>query len=162
MKPLPPGIGMVQCEIERNQSGFNKFWPKYTLSLTSNRVELLNCKKQANSKTPHYKINLSNSENKYKQKGEEEYIGRLRATFNNQEFYIFDKNPKASDIKPGSGEVPRRQLGTILYPSDKMGDKAPRKLEVYLPLIEEDETPKSYVSWLDNEFKKSNIFFEYS
>ena len=66
MKPLPVDIGMLQCEIERNTSGFNKFWPKYTLSLTENRVDLLNSKKIANSKTSHYKINLSNCENKYK------------------------------------------------------------------------------------------------
>ena len=53
-------------------------------------------------------------------------------------------------------------MGTIIYPADKLGDKGPRKLEVYLPLIEEDETPTTYVSWKDDELKKSNVFFEYS
>ena len=62
MKPIPPELGMLQLILERNKSGFNKFWPKYTLSISNNKLELIHSKKLANSSTAHYKIEISNAE----------------------------------------------------------------------------------------------------
>jgi hypothetical protein len=64
-------------------------------------------------------------------------------------------------MKPGAKGVERRQYATIIYPPDKFGDKNPRKLEVYLPLITERQ-PTTFHSWPDNDLKKSNIYFEYN
>jgi hypothetical protein len=64
-------------------------------------------------------------------------------------------------MKKGQGGVERRQLGTIISPSDKIGNKEPRRLQVYLPHIGDDENPAAYISWKDNEQKKTNIEFEY-
>ena len=64
------------------------------------------------------------------------YIGRLRGAATGPEYYIFDKGLKRSDMKLGQGkELERRQLGTIIYPQDKLGDKGPRKMNVYVPHI---------------------------
>jgi hypothetical protein len=49
----------------------------------------------------------------------------------------------------------------VVYPPDKFGDKNPRKLEVYLPMIPELK-PTTFFSWPDDEYKKSNIYFEYN
>jgi len=67
MKPLPVEIGQLQCTIERNSSGFNKFWPKYTLMLSSNSSPMLSSKKLAKSKTSHYRIEIANQSEKFKQ-----------------------------------------------------------------------------------------------
>jgi len=93
-KPIPAEIGQILCDIERNNSGFNKFWPKYTLKMGDSTVELLTSKKLANSKTSHYKIDLANIENRYKKIDEESYIGRLRGTFTNHEYHLFDTGLK--------------------------------------------------------------------
>lgn len=66
MKSLPHEIGQLKCQIERNNSGMNKFWPKYTVILDGTKLALLSAKKLANSKTSHYRIELANSNNKYK------------------------------------------------------------------------------------------------
>jgi hypothetical protein len=161
LKPVPAEIGMVQCELTRNKSGFNKFWPRYELSVSGSKTPLLSSKKLANSKTSHYRIELANVDSKYKKDNEEPYIGRLRGTYSNYEFYIFDTGLKESDMKPGQAGAVRRQLGTLIYPPDKFGDKNPRKLEAYLPLVD-DDNPKDIGSWPDDDYKKSNIFFEYN
>jgi len=33
-RPIPPELGHIQCTIERDKKGMNKFWPKYTLHLS--------------------------------------------------------------------------------------------------------------------------------
>jgi len=64
-------------------------------------------------------------------------------------------------MKPGVKGDERRNMATIIYPPDKFGDKNPRKLEVYLPMIT-DQMQTTYSSWPDTEIRKSNIFFEYN
>lgn len=161
MKPIPPEIGQLQCDIDRQKSGLNKWWPRYDLSITGTKLLLLTSKKLANSKTSHYKIDLANTKNKYKKLGEEPYLGRLRGTFDNHQYHLFDTGLKKSEIKPGMKAVERRQYASIIYPPDKFGDKNPRKLEVYLPLITEKQ-PTEFYSWVDDDLKKENIFFEYN
>jgi hypothetical protein len=56
--PVPENLGFVQCTIERNTSGFNKLWPKYTMTLSDDKQMMLEAKKLASSKTPHYRIEL--------------------------------------------------------------------------------------------------------
>ena len=162
MKPIPPEIGQLQCDIERNTSGLNKFWPKYVLTLTDSKKELLTSKKLANSKTSHYRIDLAD-DGQYRKPEEESqsYIGRLRATFSNHEFYIYDTGLKQGEMKPGAEGVGRRQYGTVIYAPDKFGTRNPRKLEVYLPLIE-GKMPTKYLSWPDTDQRKQNIYFEYT
>ena len=39
MSPLPEEIGPIQCMIRRDQSGVNRFSPKYYLLLQENGIE---------------------------------------------------------------------------------------------------------------------------
>lgn len=127
----------------------NKFWPKYTVILDGTKLALLSAKKLANSKTSHYRIELANSNNKYKQQDEEHYIGRVRASAGNHEFFIFDTGINPADVNKKGVEGPeRRQFGTIVYSKDKYGDKNPREMKVYLPMI--DDSTTNYMSWPDN------------
>ena len=118
---------------------------------------MLTSKKIAKSKTSHYRIEVTNDSQKYVKDADDVYLGRLRGTLSNQILYIFDKGLKESDIKLGSGSIKRRQLGTICYAQDHYKDKHPRKMEIFLPFIQDNLMS----TWNDDESKKLNISFEY-
>ena len=97
MRPIPPELGVIQCTIERNSSGMNKFWPKYILKLSGdikNVGLMLEAKKIAQSKTPHYRIVINTGISKYSTKEEEDYLGRLRANHTKSEYHIFDSGAR--------------------------------------------------------------------
>ena len=155
--PVPENLGYIQCTIERNTSGFNKLWPKYTMVLSDDHTMMLEAKKLASSKTPHYRIELQSKNIANMEKNSEDnYLGRLRSNISSQEFYVYDKGLKSTDLKPGSKGVLRRQLGTILYVPDKIGSKGPRAVEVYLPTINTKDGSK-LTSWDDTDSKKSFV-----
>lgn len=56
MRPLPALIGQIQCTIERSKSGFDRIWPKYTLSLSAGNRVMLTGKKRSLNSTSNYMI----------------------------------------------------------------------------------------------------------
>jgi len=88
MKPLPKEVGILECTIVRNKSGFNYWNPKYTLILSDGERFLLNGKKRSGNKTSNYLITLDQDGLKKKGKG---FLGKLRANFMGTEFAIFDQ-----------------------------------------------------------------------
>ena len=91
------------------------------------------------------------------------YLGRLRSNFQSSEFYLFDggakEDPKKAAKQSLSGQH-RRQFATIIYTADQVKVKKPRRIQVYLPMI--DHQSNQIPSWPDNELKKSNVSFEYA
>ena len=159
MKPIPKQIGYVQCTIERNTSGVNKFFPKYTLKLSDGNKTMLIGDKISNSATSHYKINIDSSIPKA-----DTYLGRLRGNFGSTQMYIYGKglNPKeANKLGIDFKAQIRNQYGTIFYnEKDNFGKKIPRHMEVYIPHISEDMNEVTF--WEDKaDKKKENINFEY-
>lgn len=55
---------------------------------------MLEAKKIAQSKTPHYRIVINTGISKYSTKEEEDYLGRLRANHTKSEYHIFDSGAK--------------------------------------------------------------------
>lgn len=98
MKPLPALIGQVQCTITRSKSGFDRLFPKYTLSLSSGNKYLLTGKKRGMNSTSNYMITI---EQKKFEKESNGYLGKVRSNFLGTEFYLFDskENPKKVDDK---------------------------------------------------------------
>ena len=88
--------------ISRNKSGFNRFYPKYTLVLSDGKKFLLNAKKRSGNATSNYMITLDQDKFKKESKG---FLGKLRSNFLGTEFYMFNcgSNPKEaksiSDIR---------------------------------------------------------------
>lgn len=162
MRPIPPELGIVQCTIIRNSSGMNKFWPKYTLKLSGdikNVGMMLEAKKIAQSKTPHYRIVINTGISKYSSKEEEDYLGRLRSNHTKSEYHLYDsgaKDQKELDKMKGKGAL-RKQLGMVFYQEDNLGVKGPRRLEVYLPLIDPKDPNPTFACWEDDESKKQTI-----
>ena len=155
----------MQCTIERNSTGMNKFWPKYTLKLSygSSQGEqmMLVASKLAKSKTPHYRIEIQSESNKFSKNANDGYLGRLRSNIKGNMYFIFDNGCKPEEQKKFPSENLRRQLGSILYDSDSFKNKDQRQIKVYLPLISKDKCPKNVASWPDTEMKKQSIDFEY-
>ena len=98
MKPLPALIGQVQCTITRSKSGFDRLFPKYTLSLSNGNKYLLTGKKRGMNSTSNYMITI---EQKKFEKESNGYLGKVRSNFLGTEFYLFDskENPKKVDDK---------------------------------------------------------------
>ena len=76
----------------------------------------------------------------------------MRGNFSSSEFDIFDNGHKQDEIKPGSLLDIQRQLGLIIYSSDKIGKKNPRKIDCYLPMVDRNiyqnsEGFKKICSW---------------
>jgi hypothetical protein len=76
----------------------------------------------------------------------------MRGNFASSEFDIFDNGFKQDEIKVGSLLEIRRQLGLIVYSSDKIGKKNPRKIDCYLPMVDRNiysnlEGYKKICSW---------------
>ena len=97
MKPVPPRIGQIQCTITRHKSGMNRFWPKYTLSLSATNQFLLTGKKRAGNTTSNYMISMDQEKVGKNGTG---YLGKVRSNFLGTEFSIYDNgaNPDLSLI----------------------------------------------------------------
>ena len=134
MQPLPKEVGILECTIMRNKSGFNFWNPKYTLVLSDGERFLLNAKKRGGNKTSNYLITLD--QDNLKKKGEG-YLGKLRANFMGTEFIIYDQgeNPK----KCKNVDNVRREMASVLYESNVLGSKGPRKMRVIIPAIDKDD-----------------------
>ena len=93
----------MQLSILRNNSGFNKFYPKYTLIIRLAREEIvftekeiLVGKKRSGNKTSNYLISLDI--NNPKPQGDK-YIGKLRAVDKKKNsYFLYDDGANPSDI----------------------------------------------------------------
>lgn len=165
----------IQCTIERHNSGMNKLFPKYVLKESNSNKILMRAEKIANSTTPHYKITIDKPGiNQTDEKGMD-YVGRLRANFKSNQFYIFDTGVHPQDYDPTKTNDPRnkvrRQYGTVRYLDKGSGmsdtvsmtsanKKGPRKFEFYIPKIADDGNESS--SWADNMKRKTKVNIEYA
>ena len=131
MRPIPPKIGQIQCTITRHKNGMNRFWPKYTLSLSSTNQFLLTGKKRAGNKTSNYMISMDQEKVGKNGTG---FLGKVRSNFLGTEFSIYDhgKNPDSSK----SQEEVREQHGVVQYETNVLGSKGPRRMKVLLPMVD--------------------------
>lgn len=134
MRPLPKEVGILECTIVRNKSGFNFWNPKYTLVLSDGERFLLNGKKRGGNKTSNYMVTLDQDGLKKKGKG---FLGKVRANFMGTEFTIYDQgeNPK----KTKDVNQIRREMAAVLYESNVLGSKGPRKMRVLIPAIDKED-----------------------
>ena len=131
MEPLPPRIGQVQCTIMRHKSGMNRFWPKYTLSLSATNQFLLTGKKRAGNTTSNYMISMDQEKLGKKETG---YLGKVRSNFLGTEFSIYDNGQNPDKAKTPEGV--RCQHGVIQYETNVLGSKGPRRMKVLLPMVD--------------------------
>jgi len=154
--PCPKGY-RIECTIKRDKSGMGRFYPKYHCYLSHGPQYLMSGKKRAHNATSNYLISYNKNEIK---KNSPFCLGKLRSNFLGTEFNIFDQgqNPgKTRDI-----EKLRSHLGVVLYESNLLSAKGPRKMRVLVPEIKENTNefyqfkPLSEREGLLNNFKAGN------
>ena len=74
-KPIPKEAGSILFKIIRNKSGFNMFFPKYTLILESTGEFIMNAKKRTGNMNSNYLVSYKEDEF---DKKKESFIGKLR------------------------------------------------------------------------------------
>jgi tubby-related protein 1 len=129
MRPCPKGV-QIQCTIKRDKSGFNRWYPKYHCYLSHGTQYLMSAKKRSANKTSNYLISYKQGELK---KSSLYNLGKLRSNFMGTEFNLFDsgQNPKKSHDK----QLFRENLGVIIYESNLLGARGPRKMKVLVPEV---------------------------
>ncbi|GBG32634.1 Tubby protein-like [Hondaea fermentalgiana] len=138
MNPVPRAYGTLQCYIERNKSGANKLYPEFQVFLKDGDRFLMSGKKRSKNRTTNYVVTMDPRD--YNRESPN-CLGKLRSNFIGTEFQIFDKgvNPKNADpdsLHVGTTPV-REELGAILYNSNVLGSRGPRKMKVAVPVVDE-------------------------
>eukprot|EP00002_Diphylleia_rotans_P014780 TRINITY_DN2875_c0_g2_i1.p1 TRINITY_DN2875_c0_g2~~TRINITY_DN2875_c0_g2_i1.p1 ORF type:complete len:467 (+),score=124.74 TRINITY_DN2875_c0_g2_i1:90-1490(+) len=137
-KPAPKG-GMVQCKIVREKVGVEKIYPRYNLFLEKQEVFFMSARKRKKSKSSNYLLSLD-AEDMSRDSGN--YMGKLRSNFMGTEFVLYDKGENPKKVKeidtPTVGA--RQELGFMLYETNFLGMKGPRKMTVVVPAVREDGT----------------------
>ena len=115
----------------RHKNGLNRFWPKYTLSLSQTNQFLLTGKKRSGNTTSNYMISMDQEKVDKKSAG---FLGKVRSNFLGTEFSIFDNgcNPE----KAKTPESIRMQHGVVQYETNVLGSKGPRRMKVLLPMVD--------------------------
>lgn len=145
VQPVEQKHGIIQCYIERNKIGTTKrLFPEYHLFLKEDDQFLLAAKKRAKNRTSNYVISLDSQD---LHRHSSFCVGKVRANFLGTEFQIFDSGINPTKLKgynkenlseEGSGEendVKRKELGVILYASNILGSRGPRKMRVAVPSV---------------------------
>ena len=88
----------------------------------------MSAKKKSYNKTSNYYISLNQSD---PCKKDNNFVGKVRSNFMGSEFNIYDngQNPQ----KASNFDQVRKQLGVVMFETNIMGTKGPRKMKVLVP-----------------------------
>ncbi|XP_044749373.1 protein king tubby isoform X1 [Coccinella septempunctata] len=162
---------LYKCRITRDRKGMDRgFYPTYFLHLEKDygkKVFLLAARKRKKSATSNYLISTDPTD---LSRNADSYVGKLRSNLLGTQFTIFDNgvSPRKSNIKEGI--LPRQELAAVVYDTNVLGFKGPRKMTVIIPgmtveqqrvnIYPQDETEGLIESWkaknLDNLIELHN------
>lgn len=90
MAPIPFGCGPLKLLIVRNNKGLNKLHPYFTLFIERPygvKIALLYAQKRKFKKDPNYLISMDKT---FKDRNDEQVLGKLRAIGANVKFILYD------------------------------------------------------------------------
>ncbi|KAM7299983.1 tubby-related protein 3 [Ixodes scapularis] len=132
--PCPRGT-TVRCRITRDKKGVDRgLYPTYFLHLEkedNRKVFLLAARKRKKSATSNYLISVDPTD---LSRAGQSFVGKLRSNLLGTAFTVYDagENPKKN---PGTA---RSEVAAIIYETNVLGFKGPRKMTVVLPAMTED------------------------
>lgn len=134
---LQPAMQRVhyKCRITRDRKGMDRgLYPTYFLHLERDygkKVFLLAGRKRKKSATSNYLISTDPTD---LSRGGEAYIGKLRSNLLGTQFTVYDngRSPRHSGNKDDNAK-PRQELAAVIYDTNVLGFKGPRKMTVILP-----------------------------
>ncbi|TRY82195.1 hypothetical protein DNTS_000387 [Danionella cerebrum] len=135
LQPAPQGT-TIKCKVTRDKRGMDRgFYPTYYLHLDNEKkVFLLAGRKRKKSATSNYLISIDATD---LSRGGDNFIGKLRSNLMGTKFTVFDNglNPDRA-LKDMSNA--RQELGAIIYETNVLGFKGPRKMCVIIPGMDDN------------------------
>ncbi|KFD58042.1 hypothetical protein M514_01275 [Trichuris suis] len=134
MKPAIKGV-TFKCRITRDKHGLDRnFYPTYFLHLEKEdgkRIFLLAARKRKKSATSNYLISIDPTD---LSRNCSSFVGKLRSNALGTQFTLYDngENPRKTNIIDAGV---RRELAAVIYDTNVLGFKGPRKMTVILPVI---------------------------
>ncbi|XP_051736020.1 tubby-related protein 1 isoform X1 [Ctenopharyngodon idella] len=135
LQPAPQGT-TIKCKVTRDKRGMDRgFYPTYYLHLDNEKkVFLLAGRKRKKSATSNYLISIDATD---LSRGGDNFIGKLRSNLMGTKFTVFDNglNPDRA-LRDMSNA--RQELAAIIYETNVLGFKGPRKMTVIIPGMDDD------------------------
>ncbi|KAK3096963.1 hypothetical protein FSP39_005145 [Pinctada imbricata] len=158
LQPAPQGH-VVKCRITRDKKGVDRgIYPTYFLHLEredGKKIFLLAGRKRKKSKTSNYLISTDPTD---LSRGGEAYVGKLRSNLLGTQFTLYDNgdNPKSNY------ENARKELVGVVYETNVLGFKGPRKMTIIIPGMNLDHErvdikPRSENDGLIDRWKRKNM-----
>lgn len=136
-KPAPQNQ-VVKCRITRDKKGVDRsMYPTYFLHLERDdgrKIFLLAGRKRKKSATSNYLISIDPTD---LNRDSETFVGKLRSNRLGTQFTVYDngENPKKGQVDAKS----RRELAAIVYDTNVLGFKGPRKMSCIIPGMNLDQ-----------------------
>ncbi|XP_018326719.1 protein king tubby [Agrilus planipennis] len=150
---------LYKCRITRDRKGMDRgLYPTYFLHLEKDygkKIFLLAARKRKKSATSNYLISTDPTD---LSRSGESFVGKLRSNLLGTQFTIYDNGISPRKINGlDDGVVPRQELGAVIYDTNVLGFKGPRKMTVILPgmtleqqrvvIYPQDESESLIESW---------------
>ncbi|XP_020300826.1 protein king tubby-like isoform X2 [Pseudomyrmex gracilis] len=130
-----------KCRITRDRKGMDRgLYPTYFLHLERDygkKIFLLAGRKRKKSATSNYLISTDPTD---LSRGGESYVGKLRSNFLGSQFTVYDNGYSLmKDDKRDERSNPRQELAAVVYDTNVLGFKGPRKMTVIIPGMTSDQ-----------------------
>ncbi|KAA0712600.1 Tubby-related protein 1 [Triplophysa tibetana] len=135
LQPAPQGV-TVKCRMTRDKRGMDRgLYPTYYLHLDNDKkVFLLAGRKRKKSTTSNYLISIDPTD---LSRGGENFIGKLRSNLMGTKFTVFDNALHPDRSLPDMSNA-RQELAAIIYETNVLGMKGPRRMIVVVPGMTKD------------------------
>ncbi|XP_053539608.1 tubby-related protein 1 isoform X2 [Ictalurus punctatus] len=135
VQPAEQGI-TVKCKVTRDKRGMDRgLYPTYYLHLDNEKkVFLLAGRKRKKSTTSNYLISIDPTD---LSRGGENYIGKVRSNLMGTKFTVFDNALHPDRALPDMSNA-RQELAAIIYETNVLGMKGPRRMTVIIPGMDKD------------------------
>ncbi|KAK7155835.1 hypothetical protein R3I93_010487 [Phoxinus phoxinus] len=135
LQPAKQGV-TVKCKVTRDKRGMDRgLYPTYYLHLDNEKkVFLLAGRKRKKSTTSNYLISIDPTD---LSRGGENFIGKLRSNLMGTKFTVFDNALHPDRALPDMSNA-RQELAAIIYETNVLGMKGPRRMIIVIPGMTKD------------------------
>ena len=139
--PAAQGV-QIKCRITRDRKGMDRgLYPTYFLHLEKEdgkKVFLLAGRKRKKSATSNYLISTDPTD---LSRGGEAFVGKLRSNLLGTMFTVYDNGVPPGKMRAGDNsdeQRPRQELTAVVYETNVLGFKGPRRMTVIIPAMTTD------------------------
>uniref|UniRef100_A0A6P7G6T5 Protein king tubby n=1 Tax=Diabrotica virgifera virgifera TaxID=50390 RepID=A0A6P7G6T5_DIAVI len=136
---------LYKCRITRDRKGMDRgLYPTYYLHLEKDygkKVFLLAARKRKKSTTSNYLISTDPTD---LSRSADSFVGKLRSNLIGTQFTVYDNgiSPRKANLK--DGVIPRQELASVIYDTNVLGFKGPRKMTVIIPGMVDEQRVTIY------------------